>query len=177
MLSAFSVAAFIATMRAICSLTAASRKHLNNRTLKLVGTTSSRMLSAEGRNSYCDSAAGSFATLRQTATFLGRFGNWDVAGAFTGLKTNGHRDGAGGERADTLDERYAQHLGNCPEFADRQRAHGLVGLNKRQDILPVQAQFRMGNEIFGQTVDARQPPVGIGGERGELPVKAPGKVQ
>ena len=53
-LSAFSVAAFMATMRAICSLTAASRKHLNSLTLKLVGTTSSRMLSAEGRNSYCD---------------------------------------------------------------------------------------------------------------------------
>ena len=55
MLSAFSVAAFIATIRAICSLTAASRKHLNNRTLKLVGTTSSKMLAAEGRNSYCGS--------------------------------------------------------------------------------------------------------------------------
>ena len=54
--SAFSVAAFMATMRAICSLTAASRKHLNSLTLKLVGTTSSRMLSAEGRNSYCSLA-------------------------------------------------------------------------------------------------------------------------
>ena len=52
--SAFSVAAFIATIRAICSLTAASKKHLNSFTLKLVGTTSSKMLSAEGRNSYCD---------------------------------------------------------------------------------------------------------------------------
>ena len=48
---AFSVAAFMATIRATCSLTAASRKHLNNFTLKLVGTTSARMLSAEGRNS------------------------------------------------------------------------------------------------------------------------------
>ncbi len=49
---AFSVALFMATMRAICSLTAESRKHLNSLTLKLVGTTSSRMLSGEGRNSY-----------------------------------------------------------------------------------------------------------------------------
>src|SRR5690606_29789198 len=37
--SAFSVADFIATMRAICSLTAESRKHLKSFTLKLVGTT------------------------------------------------------------------------------------------------------------------------------------------
>ena len=34
MLSAFSVATFMATIRAICSLTAASRKHLNSRTLE-----------------------------------------------------------------------------------------------------------------------------------------------
>ena len=48
----------MAVMRAICSLTAASRKHLKSFTLKLVGTTSSRMLSADGRNSYCTSAFG-----------------------------------------------------------------------------------------------------------------------
>ena len=53
-LSAFSVADFIATMRAICSLTAESRKHLKSLILKLIGTTASKMLSAEGRNSYCD---------------------------------------------------------------------------------------------------------------------------
>ena len=45
---AFSVAAFIATMRATCSLTAASRKHLKSRDKKLAGRISSRMLSAEG---------------------------------------------------------------------------------------------------------------------------------
>ncbi len=48
---AFSVAAFMATMRAICSLTAESRKHLNSLILKLAGTTSSKMLSGDGRNS------------------------------------------------------------------------------------------------------------------------------
>ena len=48
---AFSVALFMATMRAICSLTAESKKHLNSFTLKLAGTTSSRMLSGEGKNS------------------------------------------------------------------------------------------------------------------------------
>ena len=56
---AFSVAAFMATIRAICSPTAASKKHLNNFTLKLVGTTSSKMLSAEGKNSYCTVALAS----------------------------------------------------------------------------------------------------------------------
>src|SRR5262249_53064936 len=40
---AFSVAAFMATRRAICSLTAASRKHLKSRTLNATGTSSSRM--------------------------------------------------------------------------------------------------------------------------------------
>ena len=42
--SAFSVAAFMAIIREICSLTAASRKHLKSLALKLVGTTSSKML-------------------------------------------------------------------------------------------------------------------------------------
>ena len=45
---AFSVAAFIATIRATCSLTAASRKHLKSRDKKLAGKISSRMLAAEG---------------------------------------------------------------------------------------------------------------------------------
>src|SRR5205823_1628579 len=49
---AFSVAAFMATRRAICSLTAASRKHLNNRTLNDTGRISSRMSLALGMNSY-----------------------------------------------------------------------------------------------------------------------------
>ena len=57
--SAFSVAAFMANILATCSLTAASRKHLKSFTLKLMGTTSSRMLSADGRKSYCDSPDGS----------------------------------------------------------------------------------------------------------------------
>ena len=42
----------IATRRAICSLTAASRKHLNSRTLNDTGRISSRMSWASGRNSY-----------------------------------------------------------------------------------------------------------------------------
>ena len=48
---AFLVAPPIATIRAICSLTAASRKHLNSRTLNETGTISSRMLRGSGRNS------------------------------------------------------------------------------------------------------------------------------
>src|SRR6266566_1360553 len=49
---AFSVADFMATRRAICSLTAASRKHLNNRTLNDTGRISSKMPCASGMNSY-----------------------------------------------------------------------------------------------------------------------------
>src|SRR5207237_10158484 len=48
---AFSVAAFIATRRAICSDTAASRKHLNSRILNDTGRISSRISAAAGRNS------------------------------------------------------------------------------------------------------------------------------
>ena len=48
---AFSVAPFIATIRKICSLTAASRKHLNSRALNAAGTICSRISPAEGRNS------------------------------------------------------------------------------------------------------------------------------
>src|SRR5262249_20038352 len=50
--SADSVACFIATRRAICSLTAASRKALNSRTLNDTGRICSRISFAAGRNSY-----------------------------------------------------------------------------------------------------------------------------
>src|SRR5262245_55941645 len=49
--AAFSVAAFMATRRAICSLTAASRKHLNSRCLNATGTMASRISVAFGMNS------------------------------------------------------------------------------------------------------------------------------
>ena len=52
MSSAFSVAPRMATIRAICSLTAASRKHLKSRTLNETGTISSKMLFGSGTNSY-----------------------------------------------------------------------------------------------------------------------------
>ena len=42
----------MATIRKICSLTAASRKHLKSRALKAAGRISSRISPAEGRNSY-----------------------------------------------------------------------------------------------------------------------------
>src|SRR5947199_7175500 len=54
---AFSVAPFMATRRAICSLTAASRKHLNSRTLNDIGRISSRMPAALGRYSYSTGVA------------------------------------------------------------------------------------------------------------------------
>jgi len=52
---------------------------------------------------------------------------------------------------------------NCPEFAYRQRVHGLVCLEKRRDILPIQTQFRMENEVLGQKVHVWQPPEVIRG--------------
>ena len=49
--AAFSVAAFIATRRAICSLTAASRKLLNRRCLNATGTIASSTSAALSMNS------------------------------------------------------------------------------------------------------------------------------
>ena len=74
-------------------------------------------------------------------------------------------------------KRDAQHLGDGPELSDRQRAHGLIGLDKRKDVLPVQAQVRVGDEFLRQAVDARQTPVGLVGERRQLLVETPGKIQ
>jgi len=51
------------------------------------------------RNGYdveMDAGYGSYATLRESVSLLGRAGAWDVTGAFTGMSTQGHRDGAGG---------------------------------------------------------------------------------
>lgn len=56
----------------------------------------SRRLGREGHEISNDAAYGSYSTLREAAAALGRFGDWDVAGAFLGLQTDGHRDGAGG---------------------------------------------------------------------------------
>ncbi len=78
---------------------------------------------------------------------------------------------------DAFDKRDAQHLGNCPEFADSQRARRLVGLDKSQDILPVQAQFRMRYKILGETVNVRQAPVWIRSQCGQLPVKTSWQIQ
>ena len=44
-----------------------------------------------------DSAYGSFSTIRETASVLGRVGKLDVAGAFHTVSTDGHRMGAGGD--------------------------------------------------------------------------------
>lgn len=57
----------------------------------------SRWREEEGCEWQNDAAAGSYDTLRETLTALGRFGAWDFAGALHGLSTDGHRDGAGGD--------------------------------------------------------------------------------
>src|ERR1022692_3164367 len=61
---AFSVAAFMATRRAICSLTAESRKHLKSRILNDTGKISSRISAALGRNSYSTAVFFSSTTFR-----------------------------------------------------------------------------------------------------------------
>ncbi|MBN2573214.1 MAG: TonB-dependent receptor [Deltaproteobacteria bacterium] len=43
-----------------------------------------------------DAGYGSYSTLRESVSFLGRANAWDVAGAFTDMTTQGHRAGAGG---------------------------------------------------------------------------------
>lgn len=43
-----------------------------------------------------DAAFGSYATVRERAAVLARWGEWDVAGGVSALKTDGHRAGAGG---------------------------------------------------------------------------------
>ena len=56
----------------------------------------SRWRERPGYELLSDSAYGSYSTLRESAALLARSGAWDVAAAFHGLKTDGHRQGAGG---------------------------------------------------------------------------------
>jgi len=57
----------------------------------------SRWRDSDGFEVFNDAAYGSYSTLRETASVLGRTGNLDLAGAFHALSTEGHRDGAGGD--------------------------------------------------------------------------------
>ncbi|MBM4396938.1 MAG: TonB-dependent receptor plug domain-containing protein, partial [Deltaproteobacteria bacterium] len=56
----------------------------------------SRWLDRDGREVGADTSYGSFSTLAGTATALVREGPWDGALALHALRTDGHRDGAGG---------------------------------------------------------------------------------
>lgn len=56
----------------------------------------SRWLERDGVRLDNDAAYGSFSTIRESAAALLRRGRWDLAAAFTGFKTDGHREGAGG---------------------------------------------------------------------------------
>ncbi len=55
-----------------------------------------RWRDAEGFEILNDAAYGSYSTVRETASLLGRTGDLDLAGAFHAVSTEGHRDGAGG---------------------------------------------------------------------------------
>jgi outer membrane receptor protein involved in Fe transport len=74
----------------------------------------SRWRDHEGVEMESDSAAGSFGALRETAGVLGRWGQWDVAGAVHAFKTDGHRDGAGG--ANTIGQTNLRYR-ITPEFS------------------------------------------------------------
>ncbi len=64
-------------------------------------------LDRDGYEMASDSSFGSYATMRQAVSLLGRRGAWDVASALTGLQTDGHRPGtAGGDRVASLALRY-----------------------------------------------------------------------
>jgi outer membrane cobalamin receptor len=56
----------------------------------------SRWREEDGYEVQDDTGYGSYATLRESVSALGRQGAWDGAAAFTGMKTDGHRAGAGG---------------------------------------------------------------------------------
>ncbi len=77
------------------------------------------------------------------------------------------REAPGGEILDALEQRDAQHLGDRPQLADPQGAHGLVGLDKGDDGLTVDPQTRVSHKLPGQRVDARQIPVGPALEGGQ----------
>lgn len=55
-----------------------------------------RWLERDGYEIRSDVAYGSYSTVREAVSGLGHAGNWDVAAGFTEMKTDGHRDGAGG---------------------------------------------------------------------------------
>ncbi|HOU89682.1 MAG TPA: TonB-dependent receptor [Polyangiaceae bacterium] len=52
----------------------------------------------DGQELMSDSAVGSYATVRETVSGLARVGAWDLAGGVHAMRTDGHRDGAGGDQ-------------------------------------------------------------------------------
>ncbi|MGI5861233.1 MAG: TonB-dependent receptor [Myxococcales bacterium] len=82
----------------------------------------SRWLEDDGLELTQDAGAGSFGTLTETLSLLGRHGSLDYAGAVHLLRTDGHRDGAGG--ANTV-----------VYLAARQRLPGRLRLTVRNKLL------------------------------------------
>jgi outer membrane receptor protein involved in Fe transport len=69
----------------------------------------SRWRLQEGFELENDASYGSYGTIRENAAFLGKWGKWGAASAFHLLKTDGHRDGAGGSNV-------VGNLGGCYNF-------------------------------------------------------------
>jgi outer membrane cobalamin receptor len=73
-----------------------------------------RWAKRDGLELEVDSGYGSYRTLRQSLSALGRTGAWNVAGGLTVFATEGHRDGAGGgSMAGTAALRYRFTPGLC----------------------------------------------------------------
>jgi len=74
----------------------------------------SRWRDEDGYELSSDSAYGSYATVRETVSGLGRAGPWDLAAGFHTMSTDGHRDGADGDQmvgVTAARYRFAPNLG------------------------------------------------------------------
>ena len=62
----------------------------------------------------------------------------------------------GADAAQVLDQRQAQHDGNGPQLAERQRRHRLVGRHEARQALRVDPAVAVGDRLEREVVDARK---------------------
>ena len=72
------------------------------------------------------------------------------------------------EPAEVLHQGQAQHDGDRPQLADRQRRDVLIGVRKPPQQLLIEASGRVRDEIARQDVHPRIPPPAAGRQRGQL---------
>jgi hypothetical protein len=83
---------------------------------------------------------------------------------------------AGGDAAQVLDEREAQHDRDGPQLAERQRLDRLVGRDERPEALAVDPAVRVRDELERDVVDPRRARRGPVGEPRQLAGVAPRQV-